>query len=127
MRDDRGRYISTKVIADNGPSWASGCPSCKFGIVKAELTGACEFYLERMVQALETRGAVFCTCRAGETARNHMRNLRLRRIEEARKIPLAREHGYDSSPEIEIAKQKIAAARAANVPTMRFEGERVPA
>jgi hypothetical protein len=127
MRDDRGRYISTKVIADNGPSWAAGCANCTCGIVTPELSGACSLYLERMVQAIESKGAIFCTCRAGVAARSNLLNRRQRLIEEARKMPLAREHGYDSSPEIEIAKQKIAAARAANVPTMHYEGERVPA
>lgn len=128
MRDERGRYISTAAITSLGPSWASGCEHCEFGIAHApDLTGAVSIVMERMVQALESKGAIFCDCQAGTYARSNMRNRRQALIEEARKLPLAREHGYDSSPDIEIAKHKIAEARAKNVPTMHYEGERVTA
>jgi hypothetical protein len=128
MRDERGRYIDTAAIVDLGPEWASGCERCKFGIVHSDLTGAVTFYLERWVQSHETRGAIFCDCQAGEAQRTNMRKLAARRIEEARKLPLAREWGAgDVVPELEIAKAKVAEARAKNIPSMHYEGEKVTA
>jgi hypothetical protein len=128
MRDDRGRYIDTAAIVDLGPEWASGCERCKFGVVNApDLTGAVSVSMERMVQAIESNGRIFCTCRAGVAARSNLKNRKQMLIEEAKMMPLAREHGYDSAPDIEIAKQKVAEARAKSVPTVHFEGERVTA
>lgn len=127
MRDERGRYISTKVITANGPAWARGCGNCNCGIVSApDLTGACEFYLERMVQAIETKGAIFCTCRAGQAYRANLLNRRQERIEEARKDPRMQEQARrQTHPEIEIAMVKVATLRAeiAPVPTIRWTGE----
>jgi hypothetical protein len=127
MRDERGRYVTSKAIEDNGPEWASGCPNCAFGIANApDLTGAVSVGMERMVQAIESNGRIFCTCRAGINARKNLKNLKQRLIEEARRMPLAREHGYDSAPDIEISRQLIDKARAKNVPNIHFD-ERVPA
>jgi hypothetical protein len=129
MRDERGRYISTAVIDELGPEWAKGCDRCEYGIANApDLTGAVTFYLERWVQSHESKGRIFCDCQAGEAQRTNMRKLAARRIEEARNLPLAREWGAgDVVPELEIAKAKVAEARAKNIPSMHYEGERVTA
>jgi hypothetical protein len=128
MRDERGRYISTAIIDELGPEWAKGCERCEYGITNApDLTGAVSVSMERMVQAIESNGRIFCTCRAGVAARSNLKNRKQRLIEEAKTMPLAREHGYNSAPDIEIAKQLIDKARAKSVPTMHYEGARVPA
>lgn len=124
MRDERGRYISTKEISLNGPEWAAGCDHCECGITSApELTGMCEIYMERMVQAIESKGAIFCTCRAGMAARSNLLNKRQALIEEARKNPMMLAAAMaNTHPDIEVARHKIAETRAEMVPSMHFEG-----
>jgi hypothetical protein len=126
MRDERGRYISTAAIVDLGPEWASGCPSCEFGIVHTDLTGAVNLYLERIVQANESKGAIFCGCRAGVAARSNLRNVIQSRIEEARRGTEPGARVATTHSDITIAKQKVAEARAKSVPTVHFD-ERVTA
>lgn len=54
--------------------WAQGCANCKLGIVSApELTGACELYLERLVQAIDG-DLKFCDCHAGKCYQAYLKN-----------------------------------------------------
>lgn len=125
MRDIHGRYHTLKEITEFGPDWARGCENCECGITNApDLTGACSFYLERIVQALETKGAIFCGCRAGLAARSNLLNKRQALIEEARKDPrMLVQAMAQTHPDIEHAKRKVDEARAMNVPTIHFEKE----
>lgn len=123
MRDERGNYLNLKEISANGPLWARGCPSCKFGIVSApDLTGACSLTLERLVQATDKQ-LVFCKCKAGECAYNNMRNLHQQLIEEARKDPRMQEQAHRlTHPDIEGARHKIELAYATMPPpSMHYE------
>lgn len=65
--------------------WARGCDKCKNGIAQApELTGACELYLERLVQAVDG-DITFCDCQAGTRYRVFLLNRFQFLKEEARK------------------------------------------
>lgn len=120
MRDIRGRYLDTKPIEDNGPTWARGCPACTCGIVSApELTGASSLYLERLVQAIDG-DITFCVCQAGQSYRVSLLNRRQEIIEQARRDAKATAIVGTSNP-IDIARAAIQTAQAQRVPTMRLE------
>ncbi len=121
MRDLHGRYMDTKAITDNGPSWARGCPNCSHGIAAApELTGACELYLERLVQACDG-DITFCTCQAGIRYRVFLRNRFLFLTDEVKKKPsLSAFIGRNTHPDIESARIAIQANQGAKTPPIRF-------
>jgi len=70
MRDERGRYLDSKPIADSVPAWASGCPKCKGGIVSAPDVRALPLYEARAVMG-DAGMIVWCGCRAGLTYRRY--------------------------------------------------------
>ncbi len=115
-------------IADNG--WAEGCRSCLYGIIAApELTGACEFYLERLVQALNG-DITFCECRAGRCYRVNLLNKHRKFVEEARKDPrMIEQVRRGSHPDLEAAQVIILSHLGKmhpnndRVPTIRFVEE----
>ncbi len=117
----------TDPIVDN--AWSEGCASCSYGIVAApEITGACEFYLERLAQALGG-DITFCDCRAGTNYRENLLRRHRKFIEEARKDPrMVEQAKRGTHPDLDQAMSAIAAKR---VPTVRFveepQRERVPA
>jgi hypothetical protein len=83
MRDTNGRYIDTKVITANGPTWAKGCGRCKCGILSApDLTGVAPLHLERLCQAIE-KSLMFCECEAGTKYRLDLGRIRNKLIAEA--------------------------------------------
>lgn len=117
MRDEQGRYLNLKPIADNGPSWACGCSKCSFGIVSApELTGVASLYLERMIQAKDGT-LLFCACMAGQRYRVGLLNRYQALIEEARRNPLMQDAAQQlTHPDIEDARNAMYAAYAAAPP-----------
>lgn len=128
MRDIHGRYIDTKAITDSGPSWARGCSSCKYGIVSApEVTGACELYLERLVQAID--GDIeFCTCQAGIRNRSFLANRFLFLKDEVKKrANLSAFIGRNTHPDIETARMAIQARQGTEAPPIRFVEASEPA
>lgn len=104
--------------------WAAGCDKCKYGIVSApELTGACELYMERLVQAI-AQEITFCECEAGKRARQFLLNRRQKLIEEARRDPrMAAQAMRLSHPDIEISTHNIAHSYAMRVPTIHLDTE----
>lgn len=120
MRDVRGRYLNSRPITDNGPTWARGCDACTCGIVAApELTGAASLYLERLVQAIDG-DITFCECQAGRAYRVSLLNRRQEIIEQARQ-DAKRASAIVVGSQIDTARAAIQAAQAQRVPTMRLE------
>lgn len=128
MRDDRGRYHSTKPLSELAPSWANGCDQCKFGVLSApELTGVASVYLERLVQAIDG-DLQFCTCRAGECYKNALRNrLLVLRGEAKRDTRMSDAAGRNSHPDIEVTRRAMRDSRAVGVPPIRWDGDAAPA
>lgn len=129
MRDDRGRYLDLKDICANGPSWASGCPSCHYGIVSApDLTGAVSIYLERVVQMI-SKQIVFCECQAGTRQHSNLKNQRMKLIEEARRDPRMQDYAKRlTHPDIEGAERLITSSYLMKpAPTMHLDKEPVTA
>lgn len=129
MRDEHGRYRSAKAIEDSSPSWALGCSKCTLGIVSApELTGACELYLERLVQMLDVT-VEFCECKAGVRYRRFLERRYDFLMQEARKHPLMQQHARNNSHlDIQIARNAMSnsygyvkAPASERVPTIHFE------
>lgn len=85
--------------------WSSGCEHCTYGVVSApELTGACELYLERLVQAL-AKEIVFCECQAGTRYRVHLLNHHQKLKEQAKRHPLMADYARRGTHlDIEVAK-----------------------
>jgi hypothetical protein len=136
MRDERGRYINTKFISDNGPAYARGCPSCHYGIILApEPSGAVELYLERIVQALD-HDITFCDCQAGKSYRVSLLNRRQIILEQHKrdegrkpqhksavsKEALTPENTLRIDNPIDVARAAIAIEQAKNKPTMHMSG-----
>lgn len=66
---------SLKEFQVEGPEWAKGCESCKFGIVLApDILAAFPLGEGRAVQAAEGM-ITFCTCKAGHLYRQHLRRV----------------------------------------------------
>ena len=126
MRDERGRYSTTKAVEDFAPDWAKGCARCRNGIVLApELTGAASLYLERLVQAIDG-DITFCTCQAGQRYRVSLNNRRLEINRQAKQDALGAT-AIAVGNQIDVARHAIHAAQAQRVPTVHVEGEKVPA
>ncbi len=120
-RDNHGRYENLKEISTNGPSWARGCDKCKCGIASApELTGACELYLERLVQVID--GDIqFCTCTAGTRYRVFLQNRWLFLMDEVKKTPnLSNFIGRKTHPDIEQSRIAMQVNQGAKAPPIRF-------
>lgn len=107
-----------------GPEWARGCESCDHGIVSApEITWAVEFYLERIVQAVDG-DITFCTCQAGKFYRVSLLNRHQKLIEDAKRdermIHAARNKTH---PDIENARAAMLEShgKMARVPTVHFQ------
>lgn len=102
------KRISASLPVTTGNHWGRGCEQCAYGIVDAPtLTGACEVYLERLVQMID--GALnFCSCRAGSRYRAFLLNRFQFLKEEAR-----RDHrmtafvALNSHPDIESARRAM--------------------
>lgn len=123
------KRVKAQYPASNDNDWARGCPDCKFGIVSApELTGACELYLERLIQALDKQ-VEFCKCKAGTRQRSYLLNRRQMLIEEARTHPLMQQYAQQlTHPDIEIARHAIMHSyEMAKVPTVRYVEPAPPA
>lgn len=114
---------SSSALLTSGPEWSHGCEHCSHGIVIApEPSGACEFYLERIVQ-MRAGDIVFCECRAGLAYHAALRNRQQERIEEARKDPRMAEQAQRlTHPDIEIAAWRLRGKADAGIPSMHFEG-----
>jgi hypothetical protein len=113
-----------EITTPAAPHWAYGCEHCKYGIKSAPaLTGACEIYLERLVQAIE-RTLVFCECTAGQKYRSYLLHTRARLIREAQHAKNMGDYGKrNTHPEIEWAQARMLGGfeMATSVPTIHFE------
>lgn len=116
------KKVAEYVSGPFGNDWARGCPKCKFGIVSApEFTGACERYLERLVQAVDG-DITFCDCQAGTRYRVYLANRFLLLMDEVKKKGnLAKWIGRKTHPDIETAREAMHRGYSyAKPPTMRF-------
>jgi hypothetical protein len=126
MRDIHGRYLDTKAITENGPSWAKGCGRCRFGILSApDITGVAPMHLERLVQAID-KEIVFCECEAGKMYRLTLGRIRNSLIAEAnrdnRKHMEWQEAKHDTHRDIEVTRLKMQEAREKTpVPSMHMD------
>jgi hypothetical protein len=121
MRDKHRRYVNLKELCANGPTGASGCPLCKFGIIAApELVGAAvPLYLQRLVQAIDG-DITFCGCQAGKLYRISLLNRRQEIIERARQdMRISAKLTVDSP--IEIARSLIRIEQARRTPTIHVQ------
>ncbi len=113
-------------IVDNAS--AHGCASCSYGIVAApEITGACEFYLERLAQALNG-DITFCDCRAGTNYHANLLKRHRKFVEEARRDPrMVEQAKRGTHPDIEQAQvlmlERFGKMHHDKVPTIRFVEE----
>lgn len=110
----------------NENAWARGCSKCKYGIVSApELTGSCELYLERLVQAMNG-DITFCTCKAGDCYDIGLRNRRQALIEEARRR-YPNHAARSTHPDIESARSAVAHSYAyVKAPPIRWVDKAEP-
>jgi len=124
MRDIHGRYPDVLTIATSGPAWAKGCDACKYGIVASpEVTGAVEFYLERVVQAVDG-DLTFCTCKAGQRYRVSLLNRHRKLLADAKKDGRMTEAVSNKShPDIENARAAMLESHGKlnKEPTIHFE------
>lgn len=128
MRDDRGRYHSTKPLSELAPSWANGCDHCKFGLIDApDLTGVASVYMERLVQAID-KELNFCACQAGVRYRASLLNRRQQLLEEARRDTRMTDAARrNSHPDIEVTRRAMRDSRPVGVPPIRWDGDAAPA
>lgn len=105
--------------------WARGCDACKYGVVASvDMTGVCEFYLERLIQTLRDQ-IEYCTCRAGVAYKAYMMNRYQILLEEARAYPgplMQRCANNGTHPDLENAAAKIDGFYSSQMPTIRMEG-----
>lgn len=103
------KKVTVKYPSSNENNWAMGCPKCRYGIAAApELTGSCELYLERLVQAMNG-DITFCECKAGIRYRSGLLNRRQVLLEEAKRDPRMAAHAERKShPDIEQAQRALA-------------------
>lgn len=125
----RDRYKSLKELTEVSPDWANGCDQCKAGIVSSPaLTGACELYLERLVQAID--GDIhFCDCKAGIRYRVFLKNrLLFLRAEAKQHKQMGGYAERGSHPDIENARKAIQSSAAyVKAPTVRWVDAAQPA
>lgn len=117
--------IGAYLKKESRNQWAAGCDKCQYGIVAApELTGACELYLERLVQAL-AKEIVFCDCQAGTRYRAFLLNRRQKLIEEAKCHPLMVDYAKRGTHlDIEVARIVITNSYTMGaMPTIHMAGE----
>lgn len=113
----------------NENEWAAGCPQCSYGLVSPpERSGACELYLERLVQAIDG-DLHFCDCRAGTRYRANLLNrfefLKREAKKDARMASFA-ERG--SHPDIEAARRAMQSGYTyVKAPPIRFVELSTPA
>lgn len=116
------KKFTASFPASNENNWAHGCTRCKYGISAApDLTGACELYLERLVQHLHGDIA-YCDCRAGSRYEVYLRNRRQMLLEEARRSPNMQAHARRlTHPDIETAEYAISNSYGMlKAPTIRW-------
>lgn len=119
------KRISEHLPVNTGNHWGRGCKECKYGLVNApELTGACEVYLERLVQAIDG-DLQFCTCQAGTRYRVFLANRFLfLKAEAKRDSRMASFVALNSHPDIESARRAMGSSYGmAKMPTIRWTGE----
>lgn len=119
------KRLSETLPVTTGNHWGRGCANCKYGMVAApELTGACEVYLERLVQAIDG-DLTFCTCQAGTRYRVFLLNRFQFLKEEARKDGrMAAFIELKSHPDIESARHSMQGSYGmAKMPTIRWHDE----
>lgn len=117
-------YLPSAFVND----WARGCANCKHGIVSApELTGACELYLERLVQVIDG-DITFCDCQAGTRYHVFLKNRWLFLMDEVKKKPsLSWYVGRKTHPDIETARKAMQGGYAfVKAPSIRFVDKAEP-
>lgn len=122
--------MDTSSVLAKGPEWANGCEHCKFGIVLApEITGAVEFYLERLVQAIDG-DITFCSCQAGIYYRSALLNRRQKLLDDAKHDPRMQESASRRThPDIENARQAMLENMGKmhhEPPTIHYEAQPTP-
>lgn len=119
------KRISEHLPVTTGSHWGRGCKECKCGLVGApELTGACEVYLERLVQAIDG-DLEFCACQAGTRYRAFLANRFLFLKGEAKRDRrMAQFVAQNSHPDIESARRAMDGSYGMlKMPTIRWAGE----
>lgn len=119
------KKISESLPVTTGNHWGRGCKECKYGLVSApELTGACEVYLERLVQAIDKQ-LTFCACQAGTRYHVFLLNRFQFLKEEARKDGrMSHFSKMNSHPDIESARRAMDSSYGMlKMPTIRWTGE----
>lgn len=122
------KRLSEHLPVNTGNHWGRGCESCKFGLASApELTGACETYLERLVQAIDG-DLTFCTCQAGTRYRAYLLNRFQFLKEETRKDGrMAAFVAMNSHPDIETARRAMNSSYGMlKMPTIRWVDSEEP-
>jgi hypothetical protein len=102
------KRVSEHLPVTTGNHWGRGCANCKYGMVGApELSGACEVYLERLVQAIDGE-LTFCTCQAGTRYRAFLGN-RFQFLKREVKADgrMAQFVANNSHPDIEAARKAM--------------------
>lgn len=102
------KQVKHYFSGSNENAWARGCSKCKYGIASSpELTGTCELYLERLVQAMNG-DITFCDCKAGVAYRSGLLNRRLILLDEAKRDPLMASFAERKThPDIEQAERAL--------------------
>lgn len=119
------KKASVTLPKSDNNAWARGCGKCKHGIANApELTGACELYLERLVQALDNE-LTFCACQAGVAYRAFLLNRFEFLKREAKKDPRMADFAERKThPDIEAARKCIGSSYGyVKVPPIRWVDE----
>lgn len=122
------RHATPELPRSNENEWALGCDNCRYGLVSPpERSGACELYLERLVQAIDG-DLTFCTCRAGKANRANLLNrfefLKREAKKDGRMVSFA-ERG--SHPDIEAARRAMQSGYAyVKAPTVRWVDKAEP-
>lgn len=119
--------VGAYLPKDSIKHWAAGCDKCDKGIVSAPpLTGACETYLERLVQAL-AKELVFCDCQAGKQYYAFLLHRHAFLKREATQHPLMAQYAQRGTHlDIEVAKLAIEHSYLmGNMPTIHAADEAV--
>lgn len=119
------RHVKEDLPKSNENDWAAGCANCSYGIVNPpERTGACELYLERLVQAIDG-DLTFCTCRAGKACYANLKNRLLFLRSEAKRDPrMASFAERNTHPDIEAARRAMQSGyEFVKAPPIRWAGD----